>query len=217
MKNCLIKLMLAAAVVAALPACAPVVVAGAMVGGGLVAVDRRTSGIQIEDQTIELRANSRVREALADRGHFNITSYNRQVLVTGEVPSDQDKKMVEQIISRVDNVRNVINELQVIGNSSLIQRSSDALITGQAKALLVDAKDLYAGAFKVVTERGVVYLMGRVTQRESDRATEVLQGVSGVQKLVRIFEIIPEEELQRLLPQPAPAEHARNVTPQSPN
>ncbi|MCA0214271.1 MAG: BON domain-containing protein [Proteobacteria bacterium] len=194
----------AAAVAASvLSACAPLIVGGAAVGA-LVAIDRRTSGAQLEDEGIELRAASRVREALGDRAHVNVTSYNRQVLITGEVPNDAARQQVEQIVSRVENVRSVVNELAVLGNTTLAQRSNDVLITGKVRASLVDAKDLFAGAFKVVTERGTTYLMGRVTQREADRATAIARTVSGVQKVVRIFEIITEEELRRLQPQQAP-------------
>lgn len=185
-----------------LSACVPLVVGGAAVGGALVATDRRTSGAQLEDEGIELRAIGRINENLGSRVHVNVTSYNRQVLLSGEVPSAQDKQLVEQIVSRVDNVRSVVNELAVLGASSLTQRSSDALITGKVKAAMVDSKDLFANAFKVVTERGVVYLMGRVTQREANRATEVARSTGGVQKVVRLLEIISEEELQRTLPQP---------------
>ena len=194
----------AAAVAASvLSACAPLIVGGAAVGA-LVAIDRRTSGAQLEDEGIELRAASRVREALGDRAHVNVTSYNRQVLITGEVPNDAARQQVEQIVSRVENVRSVVNELAVLGNTTLAQRSNDVLITGKVRASLVDAKDLFAGAFKVVTKRGTTYLMGRVTQREADRATAITRTVSGVQKVVRIFEIITEEELRRLQPQQAP-------------
>jgi len=201
-KLCL-NVMLAAGLAATLSACAPVVVGGAAVVGSLVAVDRRTSGAQLEDEGIELRAATRIRENLGERGHVNITSYNRQVLLSGEVPSAQDKQLVEQVVSRVENVRAIVNELGVMGNSSFTQRSSDALVTGKVKAALVDARDLYANAYKVVTERGVTYLMGRVTQREADRGTDVARSTSGVQKVVRMFEIISEEELQSLLPKPA--------------
>jgi osmotically-inducible protein OsmY len=176
--------------------------------GTMVATDRRTSGTQLEDEGIDIRASSRIKEALGDRVHVNVTSYNRQVLLTGEVPSAQDKQLVEQIASRVDNVRSVVNELAVMGNATLTQRSSDTLVTGRVKASLVDAKDLIASAFKVVTERGTTYVMGRVTQREADRATEVIRGVSGVQKVVRLLEIISEDELARTLPQaPPPAKN----------
>jgi osmotically-inducible protein OsmY len=188
-----------------LTACFPLIVGGAMVGGGLVATDRRTSGSVLEDEGIELRASSRVREGLGERVHVNITSYNRQVLITGEVPSAQDKQLVEKIVSGVDNVRNIVNELAIMGNSTLTQRSSDTLVTGRVKAALVDARDLFASAFKVSTERGTTYVMGRVTQREADRATEVITSVSGVQRLVRMFEIISEDELARTLPQKPPA------------
>ena len=186
-----------------LSACAPLMVGSAAMGV-LVATDRRTSGAQLEDEGIELRAASRIRESLGDRVHVNIASYNRQALLTGEVPSAQDRQQIEQIVSRVENVRATVNELGVLGNTTLTQRSSDALVTGKVKAAMVDAKDLYANAFKVVTERGTTYLMGRVTQREADRATELTRGTSGVQKVIRIFEIISEEELKRMLPQPAP-------------
>lgn len=189
-------------IAATLSACAPLIVGGAAVSA-LVAIDRRTSGAQLEDEGIELRAASRLREAVGDRAHINVTSYNRQVLLTGEVPSEPIKQQVEQVVSRVENVRAIVNELGVMGNTSLTQRSSDVLVTGKVRASLVDAKDLYAGAFKVVTERGTTYLMGRVTQREADRATQITRTVGGVQKVVRIFELISEAELQRLLPQPA--------------
>jgi osmotically-inducible protein OsmY len=189
-----------------LSACVPLVplmVGGAVVGGALIATDRRTSGAQLEDEGIELRGGARLREGFGERANVTITSYNRQVLLTGEVPTAQDKQSVEQTIARVENVRAIVNEISVSGIASLAQRSSDALVTGKVKARLVDAKDVYATAFKVVTERGTTYLMGRVSQREADRATEIARGTDGVQRLVRVLEIISEEELKRLLPTPA--------------
>lgn len=194
-----------------LTACFPLVVGG-VAGGAFVATDRRTSGAQLEDEGIELRATSRIRGNLGDRVHVNLTSYNRQVLLTGEVPNAQDKQMVEQIVARVENVNSVVNELAVMGSSTLTQRSSDALVTGRVKAMLLDARDLSSNAFKVTTERGTTYLMGRVTQREADRATEVVRSTPGVQKLIRIFEIISEEELARMLP-PKPAAPAAQAKP----
>ena len=182
-----------------LAGCVPLAVGGAV----LIAADRRTSGAQLEDEGIELRALNRLREAFLERVHINTTSYNRQVLLTGEVPTEADKQRAQEIISRVENVRSVVNELAVLGNTTLTSRSSDALVTGRVKASFVDAKDLYANAFKVVTERGTTYLMGRVTQREANRATEITRTIPGVQRVVRVLEIISEEELQRLLPQPA--------------
>ena len=184
----------------ALTACVPLLLGGAVGGGALIATDRRTSGTQLEDEGIELRALSRLRSALGERSHVNLTSYNRQVLLTGEVASAQDKQQIEQTVAGVENVSTIVNELAIMGNSTLTQRSSDALVTGRVKATLVDARDLSANAFKVVTERGTTYLMGRVTQREADRGTEVARSTPGVQKVVRMFEIISEQELARLLP-----------------
>jgi len=189
-----------------LTACVPVIMGGAVMGTAMVASDRRTSGAQLEDTGIELRSGNRIQEALGDRAHINVTSFNRRALITGEVPTAQDKQQVEQIVLKVDNVQSAVNELTVLGNSSLTQRSSDALITGKVKAGMVDAKDLFANAFKVVTERGNVYLMGRVTQREADRATEIARSTSGVLKVVRVFEIITEDELRQMQPKPAPVE-----------
>lgn len=202
MKFAMRQLGLTLALAATLGGCAPVMIGGAVMGS-LVAVDRRTSAAQLEDETIELRAVSRIRANLGDRGHINVTSYNRQVLITGEVPRAQDVQLVEQVVSRVENVQSVVNDLAVLENSSLTQRSSDALATGRVKAGLVDAQDMFSNAFKVVTERGTTYLMGRVTRREADRATDIARGTNGVQKVVRVFEIISEDELQRLLPKPA--------------
>lgn len=200
----LARLTLGVAVASLLSACFPLVMGGAVVGT-MVATDRRTSGAQLEDEGIELRAASRIRENLGDRVHVNVTSYNRRVLITGEVPNAQDKQLVEQVVSRVENAVSVVNELAELGNASLTQRSSDVLVTGRVKAGLVDAKDLVSSAFKVVTERGTVYLLGRVTQREADRATEIARSTNGVQKVVRVFETLTEDELRNMLPQPAPA------------
>lgn len=193
----------AAALAAGLSACAPLIVGGAVVGG-VMAVDRRTTGTQIEDEGIELRAANRIRETLGDRVHVNVTSYNRQALLTGEVPNAQDRQTVEQIVSQVENTRSVVNDLAVAPNSSLGQRSNDTFITGKVRASLVDAQDISANSFKVVTERNIVYLMGRVSQREANRATEIARGVSDVRKVVRVFEIVSEEELRRIAPPPAP-------------
>ncbi|QHE78001.1 BON domain-containing protein [Hydrogenophaga sp. PBL-H3] len=187
---------------AGLSACAPLIVGGA-VGGALVAVDRRTSGAQLDDQGIELRATNRLRDQMGNRARAGVTSYNRRVLLTGEVASAADKELASKIVSQVDNVAEIINELSVTNSPSLQERAADTLITGRLKASLVDAKDLSASAFKVVTERSTVYLMGRVTQREADRATEIARNTSGVQRVVRSFEILTEAELARMLPKPA--------------
>lgn len=186
-----------------LSACAPVIVGGAVMGG-MSASDRRTLGAQVEDEGIETRAAKSIAQNLGERVHVNVTSYNRQVLLTGEVPNEQDKQLVERVVSHVENIRGIFNELTLLGHSTLTQRSSDALVTGRVKAGLIDTKDLSASAFKVTTERGTTYLMGRVTAREADRATDIARNTSGVQKVVRLFEMISEDELQRMLPQPMP-------------
>lgn len=194
---------------AGLSACAPMLVGGAVVTG-MSASDRRTLGAQVEDERIESRGAASLREHLGERVHINITSYNRQVLLTGEVPNEQDKQLAEQVVSRVENVRAIVNELAVLGHSTLSQRSSDALVTGRVKANLIDAKDLSASAFKVVTERGVNYLLGRVTAREADRATDIARRTSGVQKVVRLFELVSEEELLQMQSQPSAVEQKPN-------
>ena len=199
-----VRISAALALVMGLGACAPLVV-GSFVGGAMVATDRRTSGTQLEDEGIELRSANRIREMVGDRVHVNVTSYNRQVLLTGEVPNDRDRQYLAKLISEVDNVRTVVNELAVMPASSLGDRSTDALITGKIKASMLDSKDIFASAYKVVTERGNVYLMGRVTQREANRATDIARTVGGVKKVVRVFEIISEEELKALLPEPPKA------------
>ena len=195
---------LALAAATCLTACAPLFFGGAMVGGGMVATDRRTSGIQLEDEGIELKANKRLSERLGDRGHVAIVSYNRQVLIAGEVASEADRVAAAQIVGGIENVRTTINELAVMGNSSLTSRSNDALLTTKVKSTYLDAKDVFSNAIKVYTERGTVYLMGRLTEREAERATSLASSISGVQKVVKLFEIITEAELAEVQPKPAP-------------
>ena len=205
MKPIIQKTLLVLVLGAGLSACVPLPLllgGGAVAGGVMVASDRRTSGTVLEDNAIQLKAGNRIDDALGERVHVNVTSYNRQALLTGEVPSEQDKQLVAKVVGEVENLRNVVNELAVLGNSTLTQRSNDALVTSRVKANLLDAKDLFSNSFKVTTERGTVYLMGRVTQREANRATEVVSGTSGVQRLVRILEIISEDELAHMLPAP---------------
>jgi|JI8StandDraft_2_1071088.scaffolds.fasta_scaffold07366_2 osmotically-inducible protein OsmY len=187
-----------------LTACAPLVVGGAAATGVLVATDRRTSATQLEDQTIELRAASRIRDEFGDRTRVLVHSYNRRVLLVGQIPRESDRARVLQVISTVDNVQHIVDELTVENSPNLRERSSDTLVTTRVRAALVDAKDLFANSFKVTTEQGTTYLMGRVTQREADRATEVVRGVPGVLRVVRVFEIITEEELARSVPQQPP-------------
>ena len=186
-----------------LSGCAPLLVGGA-VATGIIATDRRTAGAQVEDQAIEIKIAAAVRQELGDRVHLNVTSFNRKVLLTGEVTTASEKERIEKIAQSQDNVQSVVNDLAQMPASSLTQRSKDTVITSRVKAAFIDAKDLQANAVKVVTERGIVYLMGRVTSREAKRATDIVRGMSGVAKVVRVFDEISEEELKRLS-QPTPA------------
>ena len=185
------------AAAALLGGCA-VLAGGAMVGTALSATDRRSTGTQVEDQAIELKASNRVSMTVGDRGHINTTSYNRTVLITGEVASEADRAALENTIGGIENVRATVNELAVMGNSSLTARSNDAYLTSKVKAAFIDAKDLQVNTLKVVTERGTVYLMGRVTEREATRAADVARGQSGVGKVVKVFELISEADLAKL-------------------
>lgn len=199
------RLLVAVAAVAGLTACAPLVVGGALGTGVVVATDRRTSGIVIEDQGIELRAAARLREEFGSRARVVVTSYNRKVLLTGEVPSQADKALAVRIVAAVENVNLIVDELAIQSSPSLTARSSDALVTARVKAALIDARDVFSSAINVGTERGNVYLMGRVTQREADRVAEITRSIQGVQRVIRVFEIISEEELARIQPRQAPA------------
>ena len=205
MNRTLCALMAATALVAGVAGCATPVVLGGVALGGMMAIDRRTAGTQIEDETIELRSSNRIHGAYGDKVHVNVTSYNRQVLITGEVGTAEARQEVEKIITGVENVRSVVNELAVMPSTSLGQRSNDTFITGKMRASLVDAKDLSANSFKVVTERNAVYLMGLVTQREAARATSIARGVTGVSKVVRVFEYLTDADLARMTAtKPAP-------------
>ena len=190
----LVRIATALVFASALSACAPLILGGAMLGTGMVAADRRTTGTQIDDEGIELRAASRIRE-LATLGQVSVTSYNRQVLLTGEVPGAAERVAVEQAVGKVDGVRGVFNEIVVAPNSAFTSRSADSVLSTKVKATLVDAKDVQANAYKVVAERRVIYLMGRVTEREANRGAELASQVSGVEKVVKVFELVSEKDL----------------------
>jgi len=179
-----------------LSACVPLLVGGGAVTGVLVASDRRTSGMYLEDIRIEQKAASLYREILQNGERVSVTSFNRLVLLTGEVRTAAEKAQIERLVAGVENVRSVINELEVVPFiSSISQRSKDTFITSKVKASILDAKDLQANTIKVVTEMNVVYLMGILTPREAKRAAEIARGVNDVRKVVRVFETITEEEL----------------------
>lgn len=186
-----------------LSACAPMLVGGAIVGGGMAATDRRTIGMQVEDQRIRLVSNNSIRDNFGDRVNVNVHTYNRRVLLTGQVPDQATRERVGRVIAAVPNVSAVINELSVDPMSSLSTRSSDTLLATRVKAAYVEAPDLFANSIRVTVETGVVYLMGRVTQREANRAADIASRVSGVRRVITVFEVISEEELQQMVRQPA--------------
>jgi osmotically-inducible protein OsmY len=185
------KIVLGTALASSLSGCVAVAVGGAAV---LSANDRRTIGMQTEDKSINVKAEIKMQQLTGENGHVNVTSYNRKVLLTGEVRDEAMKQAAEREVRAIDNVVSVINELEIAGPSSYTSRSNDALITTKVKASLVDKKTVSATAFKVTTERGVVYLQGLVTPREGNIAADVAKGVAGVNRVVKIFEYVAEED-----------------------
>ena len=179
-------------------ACVPLAAVG-MFGGALSAVDRRSLGTQTEDGVIEWKADAQVRKALGDVGHINYTSFNRKVLISGEVKDEASKIAVGQEVVKVANVKSIHNELRVAGSSSLLSRTSDSYLTGKVKTRLVDAdKELSTNSIKVVTEAGVVFLMGIVSAREAQIATQTASTTAGVSKVISIFEIFSDEQIRAL-------------------
>jgi osmotically-inducible protein OsmY len=172
-----------------LNACFPVV-AGGVGAGALMADDRRSSGIYIEDEEIELKASNRITEKLKDRVHVNVTSYNLTVLLTGQAPDEETKNSIGEVAKGVPNVRQVFNEIAIGAPSSFSERSNDTYITTKVKARMVDAQKFHANHVKVVTEAGVVYLMGLVKHKEADDATDIASTTSGVKRVVRMFEYL---------------------------
>ncbi len=183
-----IGLALVATAVPLLQGCFPLAVTGAAVGG-LVASDRRTTGTYIEDESIEWKTIGKVRDRFPG-AHINATSFNRRVLLTGEVPNEESKKQVEDAVRTIENVKEVTNELQVAGASSYASRGSDSLVTSNVKARMVNNAKFSPTHIKVLTEAGVVYLMGLVTPAEGDAAVEVARTTSGVNRVVKVFEYI---------------------------
>ncbi len=205
MKSLLRYFALAAVLLATLlsvSACFPLV-AGGVVMTGFVAVDRRTSGAMLEDQAIEVKTSSRIRDALGERVHITVTSYNRKVLLTGEAPDAKDKEHAGEIAKNIDNITSVWNEVGVTSITTLTERTNDLVAAGRIKADLIDAKDLFSNAYKIVVERGSVYVMGRITAREAKRVSSVISGVTGVKKVVLVHETITEDELANLNAKPA--------------
>lgn len=190
----------AALLVSVLPACAPLVIGAIVAGTAVVATDRRTTGAQIDDQAIELRLSNELGAAFKANPsdfHISINSFERKVLLTGEVPTEQAKAQAGEIAGRSQNVRTVVNELVVGRPSTLGQRSNDAALGTKVRAQFVNTKEIPFNSISIVTERGVVYLMGFVTQKEAEIAAHVASRVSGVQQVVKVFDVGTPEEVQR--------------------
>jgi osmotically-inducible protein OsmY len=188
-----------------LQGCIGVLAAGG-IATGFAASDRRTLGTQTDDKGITLKAESRVASVVGEPAHINAVSFNRKLLLTGEVRNDEAKQAAGREAAAIPGVDGVFNELTIGEPSSIGTRSNDTYITSKVLASLFDAKDIFSSAFKVVTEDGVVYMMGRVTQREGNRGSDIARGVSGVQKVVTVYDYLTEDQLANLnTTQPAEA------------
>ena len=183
--------------------------------GALMLADRRNPETFVSDEGMEIRAANRITEKHGDKVHVNVTSYNRMVLLTGEVPNADIKSDVEKIASGVPNVKSISNELAIAGPASFGGRSNDSYITSKVKARFIDANKFAASHVKVVTEAGVVFLLGMVTQAEADAAVEITRTTGGVLKVVRVFEIISPEQARALdnMPSSPPAAPAQDAKP----
>jgi osmotically-inducible protein OsmY len=197
MKKPIVLWLALAALAPALTGCFPLAVVGVSAGALMVA-DRRLAETYMADEAIEVRANNRINEYFGSATHVNVTSYNRGVLLSGECLSQEDKARIEQIVAGVPNVRVVYNQLLIAQASSMGGRSNDAFVTSKVKGRFVDSGQFAANHVKVVTEWGTVFLLGLVTQKEADAAVEIARTTGGVLKVVRLFEIIPQEEADRL-------------------
>ena len=196
-----------------LPGCAPLVVGAGAASALSVSEDRRSSGAQLDDQSIEWRASSRIGERFGSKVHVNITSYNRNVLLTGEVPDERVRGEVESLVRAVPSVLGTTNELVVAEATSLGSRTTDSYITSKIKTRFLDAAQFNAMQVKVVTEAGVVYLMGIVTDKEANDAVEIARTTGGVRKVVKMFEYCKStDEVCRPPAPPPPPKGGRPVS-----
>jgi len=183
-----LAVLLSLAAVLLLAGCPAVIIGGGAVAYGTIE-DRRTSGTMIDDDSIETRIGRSVRERYGENTHVSVTSFNRSVLLTGEVPEEARRAEIEKLAQGAGNVRNITNELQVGTPSSLGARSNDSYITTKVKGRILDSNKVNPIHVKVVTEAGVVYLMGIVTEKEAADAVDVARNTGGVVKVVRIFDL----------------------------
>jgi len=193
MKNLFLNSLLLILLLPALVSCVPLFAVGIGAGAGTGAVmsdDRRTSGMFVEDEVIELKSGRRIKEQFKDTVHINVTSYNRNVLLTGEAPQDETKQRIETLIMSVDNVRNIVNDIKISENSSLASRSKDSLTTSNVKARFLHSGQFKFNHIKVITENGIVYLLGMVKRAEAENAAEIASTTSGVLKVIKVFEYL---------------------------
>ncbi len=182
--------LLSAAAALTLEGCVPLVIGAAAGGTALVATDRRTTGTQVDDEVIEDRIAFQLRERFKDGFHINVTSYNGIVLLTGEVPAEAARADIAQLALTTPKVRAIQNELVIGPATDLGSRSNDTLITSKVKTRFVEANKFQINHVKVVTERGVVYLLGLVRRSEGDTAAEIASTTAGVQRVVKVFEYL---------------------------
>jgi osmotically-inducible protein OsmY len=197
MKHFARNTVLATVLATQLSACVGLLVAGAVGGGASVAMDRRDVGANVDDKQIEFRASNLLAEKFP-KAHINAETFNRNVLLTGEVPSADVGKQAEALVRAIPNVRSVSNELAIGEPSSIGSRSEDTLITSKIKALFIEDRLLQSSAFIVTTERGNVYLQGRVTQAEAGRASEIARNVSGVRQVVKVLDYLSDEQFKQM-------------------
>jgi osmotically-inducible protein OsmY len=197
MKSAIAKILVLGVLASSLSGCIGLVLTGAAVGV-MAVTDRRTIGAQTEDQGIEFKASEAIRTKVNNPGGISVTSFNRKVLLSGQVLDEQARRDAEALVSKTDNVKGVFNELAVSGRASFGTNTLDATVTTKVKASFLEASDLSSNVFKVVTESGVVYLMGITTQKEGARAADLASRVSGATKVVTLFEYVTEEELAKI-------------------
>jgi osmotically-inducible protein OsmY len=196
--------LLAACAASSLAGCGLAIIGGAAAGSAVIATDRRTAGEQVDDQTIELRVSSEMNRAFGDKARVIGTAYGGRLLLVGDVPTDADRQKAESVARSIPKVREVDNHIRVGDLTPLSVRTNDTWITTKVKAELAATKDVPFRTIKVTTERGVVYLMGKVTADEAQRAGIVASGVAGVNKVVKLFQIVARETILAEPGKPAP-------------
>ena len=191
----------AAALITALPllqGCVAAAVGAGAAAGVMTAHDRRTTGTQADDEGLEWKAAQQIPENYKNDAHVNFTAFNRRLLITGEVPSEEAKSAIESEVRKIEGVKEVYNELGIGPATPLSSRSNDSYITSKVKARLVDSNQISANHIKVLSERGIVYLMGIVNEREAKVAIAVARTTAGVVKVVNVLEVVGEDETRRL-------------------